>query len=292
MTTTTTTMSTTRMIVTPHPGAGVEVRGIDLRHADEAAFAELRALFDHHGLVFLRDQQLSEEDHLRLARRFGTINVNRFFVRHPDHPEIALVAKEADQRLNVGGFWHTDHSYDHEPALGSVLVARELPATGGDTRFLSTYDAFAVLPAHLQERLRGMRAVHSAKHAFGTTSSKIRRWIDPTFATENTEVADGLGTVTHPAVIRHPLSGREALFVNPSFTIRFAGLSVARSAPLLASIYARVLRSAGTADFRWEPGSVAIWDNRATWHNAKNDYRGQRRVMHRITLDGCPLEAA
>lgn len=296
-TTTTTTTSTpttpaTGMTVTPHPGAGVEVRGVDLRHADAATFAEVRALFDHHGLVFLRDQQLSEADHIALAERFGTINVNRFFVRHPEHPEIAMVTKEPGQRLNVGGFWHTDHSYDLEPALGSVLVARKLPTSGGDTQFLSTYDAFAVLPAHLQERLRGMRAVHSAKHAFGTTSSKIRQWIDPTFATENTDVADGLGAVTHPAVIRHPRSGREALFVNPSFTIRFEGMSVARSAPLLASVHARVLRSAGVANFRWEPGSVAIWDNRATWHNAKNDYRGQRREMHRITLDGCPLEAA
>ena len=285
-------LDTSTMTVTPHPGAGVEVRGIDLRTADDATFAEVRALFDHHGLVFLRDQVLSTHDHIALAERFGTINVNRFFVRHPDHPEIALVTKAPGQRFNVGGFWHTDHSYDEEPALGSVLVARELPTSGGDTTFLSTYDAFAVLPAHLQERLRGMRAVHSAKHAFGTTSSKIRRRIDPTFATENTDVADGLGTVTHPAVIRHPRSGREALFVNPSFTIRFEGMSVARSAPLLASIYARVLRSAGVASFRWEPGSVAIWDNRATWHNVRNDYRGQRREMHRITLDGCPLEAA
>ena len=99
-----------------------------------------------------------------------------------------------------------------------------------------------------------------------------------------------LGTVAHPAVIRHPLSGREALFVNPSFTIRFEGMSIASSVPLLARIYAHVLRSVTVARFSWEPGSVAIWDNRATWHNAKNNYRGQRREMHRITLAGCPLE--
>lgn len=284
-----TTTTPTGMTVTPHPGAGIEIRGLDLRAADEAAFDEVRDLFHHYGLVFLRDQHLSEADHIALAERLGSINVNRFFMKHADHPEIALVAKEPDQRLNVGGFWHTDHSYDAEPALGSVLVARELPTSGGNTKFLSTYDAFEVLPPWLQERLRGMRAVHSAKHAFGTTSARIQQWIDPKFELENPEVADGLGTVTHPAVIRHPLSGREALFVNPSFTIRFEGWSVVRSVPLLARIYAQVLRKAGIADFRWEPGSVAIWDNRATWHNAKNDYRGQRREMHRITLDGCPL---
>lgn len=279
------------MTTTSHPGAGIEIRGVDIRDADDATFGRVRDLFHQHGLVFLRDQQLSEIDHIALARRFGTINVNRFFIKHPDHPEIAMVTKEADQRLNVGGFWHTDHSYDVEPALGSILVARDLPSSGGDTKFLSTYDAFEALPHALQDRLRGMRAVHSAKHAFGSTASKIREWIDPQARSENTQQADQMTTVSHPVVIRHPLSGREALFVNPSFTVRFDGWSILRSAPLLAQIYARVLRSGKIATFRWEPGSVAIWDNRATWHNAKNDYRGQRREMHRITLDGCALEA-
>lgn len=285
-------MTTKTMIVTPHPGTGVEISGVDVRRADDATFGEIRDLFHQHGLVFLRDQELSETDHIALARRLGSVNVNRFFVKHPEHPEIAMVTKEADQRLNVGGFWHTDHSYDVEPALGSILVARELPTSGGDTQFLSTYDAFDALPKMLQDRLRGMRAVHSAKHAFGTTASKLREWIDPQARSENTEVADALCTVTHPVVIRHPLSGREALFINPSFTIGFEGWSTIRSAPLLALIYTRVLTSGSIATFQWKPGSVAIWDNRATWHNAKNDYRGQRREMHRITLDGCALDAA
>jgi len=280
------------LTATPHHGAGIEIRGVDISTADDATFGAVRELFHRHGLVFLRDQRLSEADHIALARRLGTINVNRFFVKNSGHPEIAMVTKEADQRLNIGGFWHTDHSYDREPALGSILVARELPTSGGDTQFLSTYDAFEALPPALQNRLRGMRAVHSAKHAFGTTASRIRRWIDPQARSENTEQADALDTVSHPAVIRHPLSGREALFVNPSFTVRFEGWSMLRSAPLLAEIYARVLLRAPVANFRWEPGSVAIWDNRATWHNAKNDYRGQRREMHRITLDGCALAAA
>ncbi len=280
------------MTTTSHKGAGIEIRGVDVRTADDATFGEIRDLFHQHGLVFLREQHLTEADHIALAQRLGTINSNRFFLKHPDHPEIAMVAKDADQRLNVGGFWHTDHSYDAEPALGSILVARELPPKGGDTRFLSTYDAFDALPGWLQNRLREMRAVHSAKHAFGTTASRIREWIDPKYKTENTEQADALGTVSHPVVISHPLSGREALFINPSFTTRFEGWSTVASAPVLAGIYAHVLRSVDIATFRWEPGSVAIWDNRATWHNAKNDYRGHRREMHRITLDGSPLDAA
>ncbi len=280
------------MQITPHPGAGIEITDVDLRTVDDATFAEIRAVFHEHGLVFFRGQSLAEDDHIALARRIGTINVNRFFTPHPDHTEIALVAKDPDQRFNVGGFWHTDHSYDAEPALGSILVARELPTSGGDTHFLSMYDAFEALPANLRARLRTMRAVHSPKLAFGSTTHKLLALIDPKSRLQNNEVADELGTTTHPAVIRHPLSGREALFVNPSFTVRFDGMSTVRSAPLLANIYRHVLRSGKVAKFRWEPGSVAMWDNRATWHNAKNDYKGQRRVMHRITLDGCPIEAA
>ncbi len=282
----------TTLTVTPHPGTGVEIPGVDLRTVDDATFTQIRDLFHRHGLVFFRDQELREDDHITLARRFGTVNVNRFFTPHPDHAEIALVTKEPDQRINVGGFWHTDHSYDLEPALGSILVARELPATGGDTHFLSTYDAFEALPTRLQNRLRGMRAVHSPKLAFGSATNKLISRIDPKAAFENNDVADEMETSTHPVVIRHPLSGREALYVNPSFTIRFEGMSVLRSAPLLFDIYRRVLRSGKIAKFQWRPGSVAMWDNRATWHNAKNDYRGQRRAMHRITLDGCPIDAA
>lgn len=275
-----------------HPGAGIEIWDVDLRVADDDTFARIRALFDEHGLLFFRGQELSEEDHIALARRFGTINVNRFFVAHADYPEIAMVAKAPEERFNIGGGWHTDHSYDVEPALGSVLVARELPATGGDTCFVSMYDAFATLPVRVQERLRGMNAVHSSKHVFGSKTALLRRLTGSQDQVKNPELADAMEDVVHPVVIKHPLSGREALYVNPGFTIRFEGRSLLRSLPLLGYLYAHATRARRVARFQWQPGSVAVWDNRATWHFAKNDYAGQRRVMHRITIDGCPLTAA
>lgn len=275
-----------------HPGAGIEIWDVDLRVADDDTFARIRALFDEHGLLFFRGQELSEEDHIALARRFGTINVNRFFVAHADYPEIAMVAKAPEERFNIGGGWHTDHSYDVEPALGSVLVARELPATGGDTCFVSMYDAFATLPVRVQERLRGMNAVHSSKHVFGSKTALLRRLTGSQNQVKNPELADAMEDVVHPVVIKHPLSGREALYVNPGFTTRFEGRSLLRSLPLLGYLYAHATRARRVARFQWQPGSVAVWDNRATWHFAKNDYAGQRRVMHRITIDGCPLTAA
>lgn len=273
----------------PHPGAGLEITDVDLRTLDDATFAAIRALFAEHGLLVFRGQALTEEDHIAFARRFGTININRFFAHNARHPEIARVAKEPHHRLNVGGGWHTDHSYDVDPALGSILVARELPKTGGDTWFVNVCDAFDRLPERLKAKLRGMKAVHSSKHIFGSKAAFLRRLIGSADQAYNPELADAMDNVVHPVVIRHPLSGREALFVNPAFTIRFEDRGILRSLPLLAYLYWHATREPHVAKLRWEPGSVAMWDNRATWHFARNDYAGQRRVMDRITIDGCTL---
>lgn len=275
-----------------HPGAGAEVRGVDLRALDDGSEARLRALFAEHGLLFFRDQALNEDDHLGLAKRFGHINVNRFFTPHPSHPQIALVTKEPHERGNIGGGWHTDHSYDEVPALGSILVAREVPTSGGDTWFVNMADAFDRLPARLKRKLRTMRARHSSKYIFGSRTAKLRQLVTSGYRLRNPELADAMDDVVHPVVIEHPLSGRESLYVNPAFTLGFEGWSTVRSMPLLAYLYAHATRPAHVARFRWRPGSVAFWDNRATWHFARNDYPGQRRVMHRITLEGCRLSPA
>ncbi|MFK8001684.1 MAG: TauD/TfdA dioxygenase family protein [Polyangiales bacterium] len=277
------------MLTRPHPGAGIVISGVDLRSIDDETFGAIRELFNKHGLLFFRDQELSEDDHIALAKRFGTINVNRFFPKSP-RPEIALVAKEPTQRSNTGGVWHTDHSYDREPALGSILVARELPPYGGDTWFVNMADAFERLPTPVRRLLRRKSAVHSSKHVFGSRGSLLRRLIRNDETVFNPELANAMDDVVHPVVINHPLSGREALYVNPGFTLRFEHQSTLTSAPLLAYLYWHATRPRHVAKFKWKPGSVAFWDNRATWHFAKNDYAGHRRVMHRITLDGCPVE--
>lgn len=129
--------------IRPLDGVGAEITGIDLRHMDADTFAAVEAAFNEHGLVFFRDQSLTESDHIVFAERFGQINVNRFFASHPDYLKIAMVAKEPDQTENIGGGWHTDHSYDHEPALGSILVARELPPT--TCKMGSTAEGLAML---------------------------------------------------------------------------------------------------------------------------------------------------
>ena len=209
------------MQITPLAGAGAEITGVDVRHLSSGQFDAVRQAYADHGVIFFRDQSLTEQDHIAFARRFGPININRFFQAHERYPEIALVLKEKEQKTNIGGGWHTDHSYDAEPAMGSVLVARHLPDEGGDTWFSSMYTAYDTLYDATKAEVAGLRAVHSAKHIFGSGNDnhyKANRDTDGRIG--NTAAADVLDDVVHPVVITHPLSGKKALYVNPAFTMR------------------------------------------------------------------------
>ncbi len=286
------------MKVTALDGVGGEITGMDLKSLSDTEFAAIQDAFAEHGVIFFRDQDTTENDHIAFAERFGDINVNRFFAAHTTYPQIALVAKEADQKDNIGGGWHTDHSYDHEPALGSVLVARELPESGGDTMFASMYKAYETLPAELKTKIEGRTAIHSGKHIFGEgpdsyyNMSDAGSHEDGTSRIGNAAVAEQLSDPEHPIVISHPLSGKKALYVNPAFTREVVGMDKVESDELLADLYAHVFKGNDFHHrFKWQPGSIAMWDNRSTWHWALNDYQGQRRVMHRITIEGCALAA-
>ena len=265
---------------------GAEVTGVDLAApvADET-FAEIRCAFGEYGVVFFRDQRLTPEQHLAFAERFAPIDINRFFSAVPGYPMIAEVRKGPAQTQNIGGGWHTDHSYDQVPALGSMLYAREVPRTGGDTLFASMYAAYDALSDGLKATLEGLRACHSSRHVFGPEAQARRgdlvgRIGNPELATQD---------AVHPAVIRHPQTGRKALYVNPGFTLRFEGWTEEESRPLLEYLYRHATRPEFTCRFHWREGSLALWDNRSTWHFAVNDYHGERRLLHRITIQGSPL---
>lgn len=153
---------------------GAEISGVDLgRPLPEDVLRTVRETLFDRGVVFFRDQRLTPEQHVALAEQFGPINVNRFFKAVDGYPMIAEVRKEPEQKTNIGGGWHTDHSYDEAPALGSILYAREVPPTGGDTLFASMYAAYDALSDGLKQTLEGLRAVHSSHHVFG--AAKPRR---------------------------------------------------------------------------------------------------------------------
>ena len=283
-------MRNTRFEVRPTSGAlGAELLDINLaQELDAVVVADIRHALQEHGVIFFRDQRLTPEQHIAFAERMGPININRFFKTVPDYPQIAEVRKEPAQSTNVGGGWHTDHSYDQIPALGSILLAREIPSRGGDTMFACMGQAYDALSDGLKQTLKGLRAVHTSRHVFGVKAQQANperkeRFVNPELATQE---------AVHPVVIRHPETGRHTLYVNASFTTHFEGWTEKESKPLLDFLYQHAASPEFQTRFRWEEGSIAFWDNRATWHYALNDYQGERRLMHRITIEGVPLEAA
>jgi taurine dioxygenase len=279
--------------VTPlSPNVGAEIGGVDIASGvSDEQFTEIRRAFADHGVIFFRDQDISPDQHIAFAERWAPINVNRFFKAVESHPQIAEVRKEPDQKLNIGKNWHTDHSYDQVPAMGSVLYAREVPPLGGDTLFAGMAAAYEELSEGLQAQLLTMRAEHTSRRAFGmvadaarsTAGDMAKRIGNPEAATQD---------AVHPVVIKHPLSGRPCLYVNTDFTIGFEGWTEEESAPLLDFLYRHATQDHLSCRFKWSEGSMAIWDNRAVQHKALNDYHGHRRLMHRITLDGVALGPA
>ena len=265
---------------------GAFVEGVDLSQPiDDRAIAEMRGALADYGVLFFRDQTITPEQHIAFAERFGPIDINRFFKAADGYPQIAEVRKEPEQKVNIGGGWHTDHSYDQIPALGSILLARETPPQGGDTMFACMNLAYEALSDGLKATLSTMRAVHSSRHVFGAASDYVKQAAG---RLGNTESA--VQDASHPVVVRHPESGKKILYVNPAFTIRFEGWTPQESAPLLNFLYQHAARPEFQTRFQWQEGSIAFWDNRSTWHYAINDYHGARRLMHRITVQGGPLE--
>jgi taurine dioxygenase len=263
---------------------GAEILGVNASRLSDGEFDAVRQTFLDSGVIFFRDQELSPEEHIAFAARWGEINVNRLFTPFEGYPRIAEVRKEPDQKINIGGGWHTDHSYDEVPALGSLLLARELPRAGGDTLYASMGAAYDALSDGFKKMLGGLRALHSSRHVFGAkvglekiTGGRIKN------------ADEALQDSTHPVVIHHPDTGRKLLYVNPGFTIGIEGWAPNEANALLKFLYRHAMKPEFTLRFSWREGSMALWDNRSTWHYALNDYDGERRLMHRITIEGAPL---
>lgn len=268
------------------PRCGVEIAGVSLKDCSDAEMAAIKAAIYDHGVAVFRNQDLAPEDHIAFAKAWGGIDLNNYFPLDPRWPEIALVAKAPDQTTNIGGAWHTDHSYDQVPAMGSILVARVLPPDGGDTLFAHMGAAYDDLTDEVKAQIEGLQAFHTADHVY--KADGLYAQTDQGKALRGQDIRTG---AVHPVVIRHPVTGRRLLYVNGAFTINFVGQTRAESLPLLSQLLAAALTEDNQCRVQWEPGTVTIWDNRTTWHNALNDYHGHAREMHRITLSGEALAA-
>jgi taurine dioxygenase len=252
---------------------GAEILGVDLSRNIPAA--EIRRALLEHQVIFFREQKLDPAQFMAFARSMGKPVEYPFVKGIEGFPEVIEVKKLEHERHNFGGIWHTDTAYLDEPPMGSMLLAREVPAYGGDTEFASQYLAYEALSEGMRRLLDGLVGVNSSAKADVTRTREDRvKEYSRHYEAE------------HPVVRTHPETGRKGLYVNRGHTVRFRGMTEQESAPLLEYLFHHQVKAEFTCRFRWEPGSLAFWDNRCTQHNPINDYHGHRRVMHRITLAG------
>jgi taurine dioxygenase len=275
-------MTKPTLIVRRSSGAlGAEIAGIDLSaEFDDTLLSEIRRVLLDHLVVFFRDQDLTAAQFLAFARRFGTVAEYPFIAGLPDYPEVIEVKKLEHERVNFGGIWHSDTTYLEEPPMGSLLLAREVPQTGGDTLFANMYLAYETLSTGMRQLLERLSAVSSSAKA------DVSRTREDRVATSPKPASRTVYEAHHPVVRTHPETGRKALYVNIAHTLRFTGMTEEESAPLLGFLFHQQVKPEFTCRFHWQRGSIAFWDNRAVQHNPINDYHGQRRVMHRITIAG------
>jgi taurine dioxygenase len=276
----------TNLTVEPVAGAlGAMVHGVDLSTVTESEQLDsLRRALADHLVVFLPDQPLSLDDLERVTDLLGGRDATPFVDPLDDRPYVIRVIKEPTDVLNFANAWHSDLSYLPAPPSYTLLHAWEVPDHGGDTVWSNQYLAHETLSGGLKKALEGLNAVHSAGMAYGTGGllDKFKEFTSMAIAPS----PDAYQEHVHPAVITHPETGRSALYVNPVYTTRFEGWTPAESETLLAHLHRHSINENFTCRLRWSAGTLAIWDNRCTMHNALNDYSGVRREMYRTSVRG------
>ena len=271
------------LTITPISSAlGAQIDGVDLTRplSPQQRDAIEQALLEHQ-VIFFKDQSITPQQQARFAANFGDLHIHPIYPNVPEQPEV-LVLDTAVTDVRDNAVWHTDVTFLPTPALGAVLSAKQLPAFGGDTLWASGIAAFEGLSRPLQVLLDGLTATHDFTKSFplerfGSTPEDLQRW-------EQTRKNNP--PLSHPVIRTHPVSGRKSLFVNEGFTTRINELSEAESEAILKLLFAHATRPEYTIRWRWQENDVAFWDNRVTQHYAVDDYRPNRRVMHRATILG------
>jgi taurine dioxygenase len=261
---------------------GAQISGVDLsRDLNTAQRDAIEQALLTHQVLFFREQPITPQQQTRFAAQFGDLHVHPIYPNVPEQPEI-MVLDTALTDVRDNAIWHTDVTFLPTPAMGAVLSAKQLPAYGGDTLWASGIAAFEALSRPLQILLDGLTATHDFTRSFpverfGSTAQDLARW-------EETRRRNP--PLSHPVIRTHPVNGRKALFVNDGFTSRINELEPAESEAILKLLFAHATRPEFTIRWRWQENDVAMWDNRVTQHYAVDDYRPQRRVMHRATILG------
>lgn len=263
---------------------GAEISGIDLRKplSDEQFKAIDQALVDNELIIF-RDQDITSENLMDFGRRFGPLTVHPFAPNAGTAPELIKFRNDETTPPFGTDVWHSDETFRTEPPMATILCAKEVPAVGGDTMFVSMSAAYDGLSDRMQQFVSGLEAIHDFKpfrplFGEGEEDRKNLQRFELMYPPQ-----------THPVVRIHPASGRKVLFVNPQFTIAIKGMEERESRTLLDTLFHQALVPEYQFRHHWAPHTIAMWDNRSTQHYAVHDYYPQRRYMERVTIKGGPV---
>lgn len=255
-----------------------ELNLADTQRLDDVFPDLCTALFEH-GVVVLRDQNISPEAFQALAHRFGQVEGHPAYPVVPTATDVQILESTPDAPSKIE-VWHTDMTFRTKPPAITLLHSQIVPEYGGDTLWSSTSSAFADLSKPMRDFLVGLTAVHDFSQGFAESLA------EPGGQERLQAAVDANPPVTHPVVTRHPRTGAQTLYVNALFTSHIVGLTPNESRDILSFLYQHITRNEFTVRLNWEPNTVAIWDNRITQHKPINDFFPQPRKLHRITIEG------
>jgi len=268
---------------------GAQLSGINIADAidDDGLFEEIRSLLVRHKVLFLRDQDITRAEHVAFAERFGQLESHPVAGSHPDYPGLVQIYKDPHSPIDrYENAWHSDASWRDVPPFGCVLRCVECPPVGGDTMWANMAVAYERLPEHIKQQIEGLRARHSIEASFGAAMP-----IDKRLALK-AQFPDS----EHPVVRTHPDTGEKILYVN-AFTTHFSNFHTPErvrfgqdanpgAADLLRYLITQAYIPEYQVRWRWQPNSIAIWDNRSTQHYAVMDYPPCHRKMERAGIIG------
>ncbi|HKK30410.1 MAG TPA: TauD/TfdA family dioxygenase [Alphaproteobacteria bacterium] len=259
------------------PRIGATISGVDLsKPLSNQQFSEIHDALMQHQVIFFRDQNMNLDQHKEFGRHFGELHIHPASPGPEGHPEVLIIHADENSKRIAGERWHSDVSCDAEPPMGSILHLQTVPPTGGDTLFASMYAAYDALSDRMKAYLEGLTATHSGEQVYrGRYADKGVNDAGKVYPTN-----------IHPIVRAHPVTGRKALFVNPTFTVKINEVSRDESDGVLRFLYDFSAKPDFQCRFRWQEKSVAFWDNRCVQHIAMWDYYPQVRSGYRITIKG------
>jgi alpha-ketoglutarate-dependent taurine dioxygenase len=268
---------------------GAEVSGVNLAEPlSDETFEELHRAFLENQVIYFRDQDLTPEQYVAFANRWGDIHLHPFNKPMDGHPEIIEMTKRETDTFAHGARWHSDQMYTPQPAMATMLYGREIPPAGGDTMFSNLYLGYEALSDGMKEMLGKLKAVNngdSKKHPTGTTRAERAAAGTGQIAQKDPSEINIQTITNHPIIRTHPETGRKAIYVG-SHTERFDGMTDEESDPIIKYLMEHTHRPEFTCRMRWDVGTLVFWDNRCCQHCAINDYNGQRRRVQKITISG------